>query len=87
MKNKKYLSLLLITLGIALVVGAVLKPSKDVAKTKIDTTLQKKDALNFEKLEKKYEATLGVYGLDTETNKVVAYNENQRLPLHRPIKL
>ncbi|MDT1996989.1 class A beta-lactamase [Carnobacterium divergens] len=81
MKNRKYVSLLVITLGVALVVGAgaILKPSKDVAKTKIDTKLQKKNAsLNFEKLEKKYDATLGVYGLDTETNKVVAYNEDQR---------
>lgn len=32
----------------------------------------------FEELEKKYDAHLGVFGIDTESNEVISFNENNR---------
>ena len=32
----------------------------------------------FQELEEKYDATLGIYALDTETNKEISYNADER---------
>lgn len=77
----KTIGIATIIIGTVLVVGVGvgLKSSMGETKTKVEATLLKKEnSLNFKDLEKEYDATLGVYALDTETNKVVAYNEEQR---------
>ncbi len=51
-------------------VGAQVKTGQKISNKAID--------LDLKKLEKEYEATLGVYAIDTETNKTINYNGEQR---------
>ncbi|MGL5899879.1 MAG: class A beta-lactamase [Lactobacillaceae bacterium] len=71
---KQFYSIILTILVVLIILTAFIAPQKILSNEFSNKTYQQ----NFEELEKKYEAHLGVYGIDTGTNKKIYFNENDR---------
>ncbi|MGF2100925.1 hypothetical protein ACQUD4_12610 [Lactococcus lactis] len=74
---KQFYSIILTILVVLIILTAFIAPQKILSNEFSNKTYQQ----NFEELEKKYEAHLGVYGIDTGTNKKIYFNENDRFAL------
>lgn len=74
-----YKSYALVGVCLAVVGGYLLSQKPVAAQVKtVQKSSNKTIDLNLKKLEKEYEATLGVYAIDTETNITINYNGEQR---------
>src|SRR5687767_13689792 len=88
--NKRWFYQILAPMGLVLMVAGCSDEEKQVVQqseteqtggtnqTSENNTAKEATIKKFEQLEKEYDAKLGVYAIDTGTNKTVEFHENER---------